>query len=368
MRFRALVTCILTGVLVAAAAHPARAQGWSVDVSAGRLAYDPIATADATNNAVGTLTYEPTRDSWIYGAGAAPLRAADPAWGSVGAGGRFLLPQSIGRRMAVGADVAGEAFLFRDRSVLQSGRGGSLHALPFVRLSRGAGSVEVGGGIRGQTLSIEGVSDRRAVVETGARAIYETLAVRSEGTLRWVRAPEGTFPFVGASVIAGGSRAYLSARAGRWIGETFNSNEWGAGAGVTIGGGSTVWVDIRRDAPDPLYWNASRRTWSVGLTQRLGRRPAILQPTARSSAGTVVISLPQSEAGDADLWVAGDFNGWKPERMTREGANWILRLPLGPGVYRYSFRRGSSEWFVPASDPTRRDDGMGGHVAVLVVV
>jgi hypothetical protein len=104
------------------------------------------------------------------------------------------------------------------------------------------------------------------------------------------------------------------------------------------------------------------------VTQRFGRRPAVLQPTARTSAGTVVIRLAQADARGTELWVAGDFNGWMPVPMTREGDNWVLRLALGPGVYRYSFRRGSSDWFVPASDPTRRDDGFGGHVAVLVVV
>ena len=45
----------------------------------------------------------------------------------------------------------------------------------------------------------------------------------------------------------------------------------------------------------------------------------------------------------------------------------ILRLPLAAGVYQYSFRAASGEWFVPASTPGRRDDGMGGHDAVLVV-
>jgi hypothetical protein len=36
-------------------------------------------------------------------------------------------------------------------------------------------------------------------------------------------------------------------------------------------------------------------------------------------------------------------------------------------VYQYAFRSTSGEWFVPASIAGRRDDGMGGHEAVLVV-
>jgi hypothetical protein len=36
-------------------------------------------------------------------------------------------------------------------------------------------------------------------------------------------------------------------------------------------------------------------------------------------------------------------------------------------VYHYAFRSADGEWFVPASMAGRRDDGMGGHVAMLVV-
>jgi len=38
-----------------------------------------------------------------------------------------------------------------------------------------------------------------------------------------------------------------------------------------------------------------------------------------------------------------------------------------PGVYHYTFRSATGEWFVPVSTAGRRDDGMGGFVAVLVV-
>ena len=48
-------------------------------------------------------------------------------------------------------------------------------------------------------------------------------------------------------------------------------------------------------------------------------------------------------------------------------ANIVAVFELEPGVYRYSFRSESGEWFVPESTPGRRPDGMGGFVAVLVV-
>jgi hypothetical protein len=65
--------------------------------------------------------------------------------------------------------------------------------------------------------------------------------------------------------------------------------------------------------------------------------------------------------------VAGDFTGWKSVRMVRYDAEWRLAVSLPSGVYRYAFRDGNGKWFVPSSFPNRTDDGMGGHVAVLVV-
>ena len=53
--------------------------------------------------------------------------------------------------------------------------------------------------------------------------------------------------------------------------------------------------------------------------------------------------------------------------MLREGEYWVVRLPLTAGVYHYAFRSSTGDWFVPTSTAGRRDDGMGGYVAVLVV-
>ena len=365
MIVRRLLVCV--AMLAAGLPAQAYAQGLSVDVSTGRIAYDPITFGDATHNIAGTVRYDTAKDQRVYGSASAPLRSGDPLWGAVGAGARFLLPGSADRRVTAGADVGGEGFLFRDRVVLQAGSGGSLDALPFVKLSGGAAGVELRSGWRGQTLSMGGLAQRRAVFETGARATYDAIAVRAEADMRWVRASEGTFPFLGGSVIYGSSRGYVSFNAGRWLSDVLNDVAWGGGAGVAVGRGAMVWFNAQQQATDPLYWNAPRRTWSVGVTQQLRAPRAVLQPATRQNGGDVVIRLPAAAASGGDLWVAGDFNGWKPARMQREGRDWVLRVPLAPGVYKYSFRDADGKWFVPATMPGRRDDGMGGHVAVLVV-
>jgi len=128
-----------------------------------------------------------------------------------------------------------------------------------------------------------------------------------------------------------------------------------------------VWGSVRQEGRDPLYWNTRRRVWTIGLTQQLGSLPPALAPVTRTQAGTVVVRMRVSDAPAGAVSIAGDFNKWQAAPMQRDGAEWVARLPLASGVYNYAFRSAAGEWFVPASTPGRKDDGMGGHVAVLVV-
>src|SRR4029453_5635496 len=100
----------------------------------------------------------------------------------------------------------------------------------------------------------------------------------------------------------------------------------------------------------------------------LGRRPDPL-PAPVVSDGRVRISLGEKAVPRAEgsVRVAGEFNRWTPQSMTRAGSDWVLDLPLASGVYRFAFVTASGEWFVPEGFPGRIDDDMGGHVAVLVI-
>ena len=360
------VTAALTVSLVALShASAARAQGWSADLSAGRLVYEPLSANVRTSNLTGSLRYDTRSDTWVYGTVAAP-GSDGTLWGAAGAGGRLMLNRSQLRRVNVGADVGAHGYSFRDRVVDQVGTGGTLDAIPFVRLSEGAGFIEGRAGWRGHTLSFAGVRENRGVFETGARGGYGT-TLSVEGDARWVHAPEGTFPFVGATVAYDVSRVQLWGQAGKWMATDLDERVWAFGSGVSLGARTTVWASARHDAPDPLYWNSTHRSWSVGLTQRLGRVPAPLVPVASSPAGAVAIRLSAADAPSGTVSIAGDFNNWQPAPMLREGAEWIVRLALMPGVYHYTFRSATGEWFVPPSAAGRRDDGLGGYVAVLVV-
>jgi hypothetical protein len=82
--------------------------------------------------------------------------------------------------------------------------------------------------------------------------------------------------------------------------------------------------------------------------------------------GRSVIRLPRADA-PGGVSVAGDFSDWQPRPMTAAGSHWELAIALPSGVYRYAFVDAAGRWFVPAGVPGRMDDGMGGHVAVLIV-
>jgi hypothetical protein len=354
----------LLASLVIAAPAETYGQGLSVDVSAGRLVYDPVAANVGTNNLMGSLRYDTAREAWIYGAAAAPLTDAATSWGSAGAGGRFA--GRANTRAALGADVAAHGYTFRDAVVDQVGTGGVAEAIPFVRLSAGLGFVEGRGGWRGHTLTLAGVRESRGVFETGARAGYGAM-LRVEGDARWVHATEGTFPFAGLSLTYNGAPVQAWGQAGKWLHDDLDDATWGGGLAVTLSARSSVWASVRQEAPDPLYWNTARRTWSVGMTQRLGRVASPIRPLRASPAGGVLVTLRASDAPPGQISIAGDFNNWQPAPMQREGDSWVMRLPVGPGVYHYAFRSATGTWFVPSSTPGRRDDGMGGHVAVLLV-
>jgi hypothetical protein len=359
---------LVMGLLALAVPALASAQPWSVDVSAGRIAYDPVVGDIGTNSLVAGIRYDAERGTWVNGAIAPALGERHPFWASAGAGVRLGAPLSSRRMFSAGLDLGGDVFAFGDPVVDRSGRGATVDALPFARVSSGPAYVDGFGGFRAHTLSVSGATQNRRILETGARAGYQS-RLGAQVEMRFVRADEATYPFVGGLLRYDGTPVQIWAHAGKWLSDVFSDETYGAGGSVSLDAATTVWISLRQDAPDPLYWNVGRRTWSVGISRRLGRpRPPIAATAPLREAGDVVIRVPATEAPGEDLFVAGDFNNWQPVHMRREAGEWVIRLSLDAGVYNYAFRSDNGDWFVPASVQGRRDDGMGGHVAVLVVL
>jgi hypothetical protein len=365
MSRRTLCAVLLVSTLGGGASE-ALGQEWSVDLSAGQTTFDPVSANVGTHNLVGSLRYDARTGAWVYGAAAAPLGSEDPYWGALGTGGRFVLAGSDARSASAGLELGVHGFLFRDPVVGQRGTGGTIEAMPFASVGGEMARVELRGGWRGHTLSYAGATGHRHLLEAGARVVYgRTLSVHGEA--RWVRASEGAYPFLGAAVVYGGSPLHVWVQAGRWMDDTLDDVTWGAGAGLAMSRRMTLWTRVRQEAPDPLYWNVARRSWSVGVTTRFGRAPLAALAPPRVEAGRVVIRVPVAEASMSELWIAGSFNEWRPVRMQREDRHWVIQMRVAPGVHYYAFRSESGGWFVPASVPGRREDGMGGHVAILVV-
>jgi AMP-activated protein kinase-like protein len=349
------------------------AQSIALDLSAGQIVYQPLPSDVATNNAAATLRYDSPRGVWLYGTGAVPFGGTDSRWGGVGIGDRFVHSASSSGRVNIGVDLGAHGFVFHDALLDESGHGGFAEAMPFVQLPAGLATFEAGAGWRGQTLSYAGTVDTRHVFESRAHAAYGPAEVGPhewtvQGDARWVRASEGLYPFLGGGLRYRRTPVQAWMQTGKWISGTLDDVAWGAGIDVTLTDRLALWSSVRQEASDPLYWNLPRRSWSVGITRQFNRT-ALTQPFAatRADAGGVLIRLNAADVDGASVSVAGDFNGWSPMPMQLEGREWLARLQLAPGVYHYAFRSERGEWFVPPSIAGRRDDGMGGYVAVLVV-
>lgn len=349
-------------------ATAAQAQVWAADLYVGRALYDPVAATVGTSNLVAALRYGGGRSSMLYASAAAPLGSDAPWWGAVGGTGRLPLlrtdgPATAGR--SAGLDLGGHGYLFRDPVSSSTGHGATLDAGAYARLDAGTGALEGRASWLQHESSLGDDRTSRGALDVGARLEYVArpgLGLGAGG--RWMQTEEGGFPAVSADVTGavGVFRAWVTAE--QWLASDMQDTGWGAGLTVQLAF-ADAWVSFRRDTRDPLYWNPQRRNWSVGITRRLGPRPAPrLMPVIRE--GAAVLRLPAS-SDRAAVSVAGDFSDWQPIPMRRSDGTWELELALDAGVYRYSFVDADGQWFVPESVPGRMSDGMGGHVAVLVV-
>jgi hypothetical protein len=176
-----------------------------------------------------------------------------------------------------------------------------------------------------------------------------------------------THGYVGAGLQYARGPISLWGSLGRWVSGGLDATAWTAGAGAEVAPGVTLQLGGRGNGFDPLYLSASRSSYWGGLSLRLGGRREVAAPLpARTRDGRAMIALPARDARGAPA-IAGDFTGWKPVPMRREGSRWTWVGTLEPGVYHYAFVAEDGNWFVPESVPGRQKDGMGGWTAVLVV-
>ncbi len=361
------------------------AQEWHLGAQGGRIrsAIDP--NAAATETFAAGLRFDAPSTALRF-TGGIPTSDAEPLWGSLAAWQRLAVGNRRGAMF--GVDMSGTAFLSHDRSSsLLPGGGGPLdpprppttvdrsgtavagQLLPLVGYRTPAVQVQARAGVSHFRARLGGEVDRTVRLADLQLTWQPSTAVALVPTVRYYRGPDepGT-TYIGVTALAATSRIRLSASAGSWSGVPSDGMPWSVAARAELVPRVALEFSARHDAFDPLYMQLPQTSWSAGLTVQLaGRRgPAPLPVPATYAGGVATIELPVAKAR-GEVMIAGDFTHWKPVPMHREGRVWRLSQRLAPGVYHYAFVTPSGEWYVPDDLPGRRDDGMGGHLAVLVV-
>ena len=350
----------------------ARAQ-WMVDLGAGRAVHDPVAARVSVLSASAGVRYQNADESrWLYLSGGAPLDEEGPAWGAGGAG--LWTPLRAWGDVSLALRSGAHLFGYGATDSIGAGGGATVEAAPVVTVARGPVRADAYAGVLAAGETGDFREEWRPFFDTGATLALSPRPggeVAAEG--RWLRGEEGGWPYAGVSARAVRGPVQAWAFGGRWlVGDSVLASPraaYGGGASVAVGWGSELSVSWQQEPASPVYLTAPRRSWSVQLSRTLGRPPVPREPivpvTPVVEDGRVVISIPAG-GHDAAPSVVGDFTGWQPVPMTRDGSRWTARLALAPGTYHYGFRSAAGEWFVPPALPVV-DDGMGGTSAVLVV-
>jgi len=186
------------------------------------------------------------------------------------------------------------------------------------------------------------------------------------------------------------------------------SGSWRAGVGATSGKGQVLATAVSWNAVGPLTLiaqageqladplrgipQATYAGLSVRVQRSRGNAPGLrdalrrdaLGRASRASETTAFDALRDAEyqlersgngatlvlrvaaASDAVVEMACSATEWRTVRMTREGAEWIARLPLASGTHRVALRVNGGDWRAPRG-LSRVSDDFGGSVGLLVV-
>lgn len=382
-----IIVAGLAGALgIVIAAGPLAAQEWRASALAGRIrsSLDPVASERV---ALGVQYDGPTTGLRLTGG--VPLRAEEPWAGAASAWTRLAVRR---QGLLAGVDVAGSALLTVDRAADgvrpptgsfpdpfeppapvrgdRSGHAFAAQAMPVVGYEGARVQVHARAGVSRYSVSIgEQRADRSVQLADLQVTVAPTTSLALVPVIRHFRAPdEDPSLFAGISAVTASRVGSVWASVGRWTSGAGEGTPWSVGGRLPLHTLVSLEGAVRHDTFDPLHLQPGQTSWSVGLSVRLGgaARPVAPPVPAAYVDGRATIRLPASAARTQPS-IAGDFNDWTPAPMTRAGEHWTYTVALSRGVYHYAFVGADGAWFVPEDVPGRRDDGMGGHVAVLVV-
>ena len=362
-------------------ATPLAAQ-WSVEAQAGRIRSALHPSSEGFESIALGVRYDQMNSLFRVSAGI-PTGGDQPLWGSIAGAHRFALRPGM---FVAGVDVAANAFVlhdrvqrtqeiedvFRQRRVVpapaQSGYAGAFQAMPVIGVETSKIQAHVRAGVSRYASEFADVRFDRTVTAADAQlTLLPSSSVAIMPVVRHFIADEGDHTYGGVTAVAGKSGLTVWGSTGQWL--TLDQQEitWAAGASLRLQERLTLSGSARRDVFDPLYNTPGQTAWQVGVAVKLGNVAPLSAPVpAVFDAGKATIRLPAAHTA-APPRVAGDFTNWKPQPMQRSGDAWVYAVSLQPGVYNYAFVDESGNWFVPEKYPGRKQDGMGGVVAVLVV-
>jgi hypothetical protein len=375
---------LLATLAILAAPPAARSQEWRATARVGRVSYQGAPTgASASSSAVVGLGRTGLRD-WFGVSAAIPL-GEDPFWAVLGGwkrletrgnGGLLLDLTGHGFIQRQGTTTAGDPapgplpFLPKPTAPLTSdpdgeGVGGEAMAGGFAGSTRFRLESRVG--VAAQRSRLSGVTRERALPTGDARVSLALDPVTLQAESRGWLDDNTTHAYVGTTLQYARGPFQLWGSLGQWVAGGLDRTAWSAGAGAAVAPGIELQLGGRGNAFDPLYLSATETSYWAGLSLHVGGGRGLGAPVpTRSRDGRAVVSLP-ARAAKGRPSIAGDFTGWKPVPMQRDGTRWTYTEKLEPGTYHYAFVAEDGTWFVPESVAGRQDDGMGGHVAVLVV-
>lgn len=377
----ALAVALVVTAIVAPAPLPA--QEWNLSAQAGRIrsVLDPAAAVSETF-ALG-LRYDDASAGLRVSAGI-PTTSSEALWGGVGAWKRLSVSR---RRFVAGIDLSGNAFLTADRTrqsagpifnpldppvapTAFSGRAIAGQALPLLGYDGARFQAHARAGMSRYAATFGAQrADRTVRLADVQLTLTPTSAFAIVPAIRRFEADgEAASTYIGVSAVAASTRGSVWGSAGQWSNGVGEGTPWSAGGRLWLHPIISLEASARHDTFDPLYLQPAQTSWSIGMSVLLGRRArSVAAPVPAAyvdGRATVQLSVAASRTAPS---IAGDFTSWKPAPMQRQGDHWTYTVALAPGVYHYAFVSATGEWFVPEGVPGRKDDGMGGHVAVLVV-
>ena len=373
--------CLTALGALALCLHPASASGQEVRASArfGHIAFDgaPAGSAGASSVVLGLGRF--ASQDRLTASAAIPV-GGGPAWAALAGWKRF----QSGRHAGVLLDLSAHGFAQRQRQAgtgpLPGPLGGSIPVqnelfgigagAEFMAggwTQTGAARAEIRAGAALQRSQLGDAISERGLPSADLRVSLGALPVTLLAGMRgWLDAGstlahgDATLQFAQGPLVLWGS-------AGTWLSGGVDGADWSAGGSVALNPLVELNAGGRGNSFDPLYRSTTATSWWAGMSLRLGAASIARAPVpARYVDGRATIQLDARQVTGVPS-IAGDFTNWKPVPMQRQGSHWAWIGTLAPGVYNYAFVDEDGTWFVPESVPGRKDDGMGGHVAVLVV-